>query len=108
MLLNTRKASALASIEVVKGKMTLSEVERYLEGVERSCKVAFGLRCTDAAVEAILECSGRERFVYEEGCGFYETATFYALNRFVEEGQGEMVFIANFDKDFRLIRVSLL
>lgn len=108
MLLNTRKERALASIEIVRGKMTLSEVERYLDGVERSCKVAFGLRCTDAAVEAILEGSGRERFVYEEGCGFYETATFYALNRFVEEGKGEMVFIASFDADFRLIRVSLL
>ncbi|WP_345976823.1 beta-ketoacyl synthase N-terminal-like domain-containing protein [Sulfurimonas sp. HSL3-7] len=108
MLLNTRKEGALASLEVVSGVMSLTEVKQHLEAVTKTTKVAFGLRCNEAAVNALLEGNALERFCYESGCGFYETAAFYAMNRFIEEGEGRMLFIENFEEDFRLFEVDVL
>ena len=108
MLLNARREGALASLEVIDGVMSLSEVKQHLEGVSKTTKVAFGLRCSEAAVNTLLEGSALERFCYESGCGFYETAAFYAMNRFIEEGEGRMLFIENFEDDFRLLEVDVL
>lgn len=106
MLLNSDEKGALASIDVVKKQMDIGEVKAYLQGVDASCKIAFGQRCSDAMIDELLD--ERERFVYEPSCGFYETSTLYALNRFVEEGEGTLLYVNVFEENFRLIKVDLL
>ncbi len=108
MLLNTREEGALASLEVINGAISLSEAKQYLDKMPKTTKVAFGLRCSKAAVNEMLSGNPLERFCYESSCGFYETAALYTLIRFVTEGEGEMLFIENFEEDFRLIRVRRL
>ena len=108
MLLNNRREGAMASLDIVREAMSLSEVKSYLGGVQKAVKVAFGLRCSEATVSALLETEALERFRYESECGFYETAALYALIRFIEEGEGELIFIEQFEELFRLISVQCL
>ncbi len=107
MLLSAQKEGALASIEVVKKQMHLAEVKAYLQGVEKSCKIAFGQLCSKETIDALLDGEMIERFVYEESCGFYETAPLFALNHFVKEGKGKLLFIDSFKESFRLVKVNL-
>ncbi|MGB5965936.1 MAG: beta-ketoacyl synthase N-terminal-like domain-containing protein [Sulfurimonadaceae bacterium] len=108
MLLSREQEGALASIDVVKKQMDTSEIKQYLQGVDRSCKIAFGLRCSEPIIDELLEGEERGRFGYEERCGFYETAALYAINSFIDEGEGELLFIENFNESFRLMKVNTL
>ena len=108
LLLNSRIEGALAYLDVVRDAMSLSEIKAYLSAAEEKTKVAFGLRFSEPLVREIMDESALERFRYEEGCGFYETAALYTLIRFIEEGEGEMLFIERFDDTFRVIRVGRL
>jgi len=108
LLLNSRREDALAYLDVLREAMSLSELKSYLCAAENRTKVAFGLRCSEPIVKEILDASSLERFRYEEGCGFYETAALYALIRFIEDGEGEMLFVENFEETFRVIRVGRL
>ena len=49
-----------------------------------------------------------ERFVYEDECGFYETAPLYVLNRFINEEEGVLLFIDVFSDKFTVIKVNRL
>jgi len=108
LLFNSRREGALAYLDVVREEMTLSGLKAYLCAAGEKTKVAFGLRFSEAIVKAILDACSMERFRYEEGCGFYETAALYTLIRFIEEGEGEMLFVENFEEKFRVIRVGRL
>ncbi|MEN8146122.1 MAG: hypothetical protein ABFR02_00720 [Campylobacterota bacterium] len=108
MLLSAEQEGALASIEVVEKEMDSVQLHAYLQGLETSYKVAFGQRCSQEMADEMLSGGDRERFEYEEGCGFYETAPLYALNRFVQEGEGKLVFIDTFNDKYQLITVENL
>ncbi len=108
MLLSAEEEGALASIEVVKREIDRVQLHAYLQGLDKSYKIAFGQRCSQEVVDEILGDSERERFVYEEGCDFYETAPLYALNRFVREGEGKLVFIDTFNDKYQLLTVGNL
>ena len=108
MLLSAQQEGALASIDVVKKQMYAADVKECLHTLDKSCKVAFGLRCSKEMIDELLDGAERERFVYEASCGFYETATLYALNSFINEGEGELLFIENYKENFRLIKVNTL
>ncbi|MDA3946480.1 MAG: beta-ketoacyl synthase N-terminal-like domain-containing protein [Helicobacteraceae bacterium] len=108
MLLSREHEGALATIDVAKKKMDLSEVKAYLQSIDPACKVAFGFRCTEPMIREIIDGEERERFLYNEACGFYETETLYALNSFIKEGEGELLFINVYEENFRVIKVSLL
>ncbi len=108
MLLSREEAGALAAVEVFKEPMDLAGVKAFVRRAAPTCKVAFGVRCTTAMIDAILEEEPHERFDYETECGFYETNTLYALNCFIEEGEGELLFINVYEANFRLIKVNLL
>ncbi len=108
MLLSREHEGALASVDVAKQKMALAEVKAHLQSMNPACKVAFGFRCTEAMIAEILEGEERERFMYDAACGFYETRTLYALNTFIKEGEGELLFINVYEENFRVIKVNLL
>ncbi len=108
LLLNTRTEGALASIEVENERMDLAALKAYLERVQEPVKLGFGLRCSDELIDTLLRDTAKERFGYEESCGFFETGSFYAVNRFIEQGEGEMIFIAAFGESLRVTRVRCL
>lgn len=108
MLLSRERENALATVDVEKGKMDLAAVKAALRKSDPACKVAFGFRCTEPMIAEILDGETRERFRYEEGCGFYETRTFYAVNTFIKEGEGELLFINVYEADFSVIKVRIL
>ena len=108
MLLNRVEEGARAALDVVTEAMDLAGVKAYLAEVDKRAKVAFGLRCSEAEIDSITDGSERERFRYEQHCGFYETAALYALIRFIEEEAGELIYIEQFERVFRLIRVRSL
>jgi len=76
--------------------------------VQEPVKLGFGLRCSEGLIDTLLRDTTSARFAYEEGCGFYETGVLYAVNRFIEQGEGEMIFIAAFGEAFRVTRVCCL
>lgn len=106
LLLNNRSEGALGSLEVINSVYSLSELQSYLTTVAKSTKIAFGLRWNEGAAEALCAENALERFRYEADCGFYETAPFYALIRFLHEGDGEMLFIDHFEAAYRVIRLA--
>ena len=108
MLLSAKEEDALASIEVEKKQMSITEVKEHLKGVDSTCKIAFGQRCSKAIIDEILDGDVIERSLYQVPCGFYETAALYTLNRFVKEGKDKLLFIDTFNGSFRLIKVNLL
>ena len=105
ILLNTVQEGSLGSIEVMEPVFSSAELQSYLETIEPTTKLAFGLRFNESVVDEMLKKSGLERFCYEEACGFYETAALYTIARFLREDAGEMLFIENFEEEFRLIRI---
>ncbi len=105
MLLNRVQEGSVGSLEVLEPVFSFTELQRYLESIEQTTKLAFGLRFNESAIEELLGERRLERFCYEEGCGFYETAALYTIVRFLREDAGEMLFIENFEEDFRLIRI---
>ncbi len=105
MLLNTVPEGSLGSVDVLDTVYSFSELKKFLGTIEQTTKLAFGLRFNDSAIEELLRENQLGRFDYEESCGFYETAAFYTIIRFLSEAVGEMLFIENFEEDFRLIRV---
>ena len=107
MLLSAQQEGALASIDVVKKQMDLAEVKAYLQDVEKSCKIAFGQYFSKETIDELFDAEERERFVYEESCGFYETAPLFALSCFIKEGEGELLFIDSFKASYRLVKVNL-
>lgn len=107
MLLSAQEQGALASVDVVKKQMNITEVKEYLQGVNSAYKIAFGQRCSKEIIDEILDSNAIERSLYQVPCGFYETAALYTVNRFIKEGEGELVFIDTFDDSFRLIKVML-
>lgn len=108
MLLSAEEAGALATIDIHKEEMDSVELKAYIEGLDASYKVAFGQRCSQEVADEILSAGDRERFVYEEGCDFYETAPLYALNRFVQKGAGKLVFVDTFNEKYQLFTVENL
>ncbi len=108
MLLSAKEEGALASIDVVKKQMNITEVKEYLQGVDSACKIAFGQRCSKEMIDEILDGDVTERTLYQVPCGFYETTALYILNMFIRECEGELLFIDTFDDNFRMIKVNLL
>ncbi len=108
MLLSAQEQGSLASVDVIKKQMNITGVKEYLQGVNSASKLAFGQRCSKEVIDEILDGDAIERSLYHVPCGFYETAALYTLNRFIKEGEGELLFIDNFGDSFRLIKVNLL
>lgn len=108
MLLSAQEQGSLASVDVIKKQMNITGVKEYLQGVNSASKLAFGQRCSKEVIDEILDGDVIERSLYQVPCGFYETAALYTLNRFIKEGEGELLFIDNFGDSFRLIKVNLL
>ncbi len=108
MLLSAQEQGSLASVDVIKKQMNITDVKQYLLGVDSACNIAFGQRCSKEIIDGILEGDVMERDLYHVPCGFYETAALYTLNRFVKEGSGELLFIDTFKENFRLVKVNLL
>ena len=108
MLLSAQKEGALASLDVVKKQMSLTEVKAYLKDVDSSCQIAFGQRCSAEMIDKILEEKGSQSVMFQASCGFYETAALQTLNSFIREGEGELFYIDAFEENFRVIKVSCL
>ncbi len=109
MLLSAQEQDSLASVDVVKKQMNITDVKEYLKGVDSTCSIAFGQRCSKVMIDEILDGNDREqRTLYQVPCGFYETAALYIINRFIKEGSGALLFIDTFGDSFRAIKVNLL
>jgi len=107
MLLNAKRAEALASLEVLKQDMDLAMLQNYLHS-KTAASIAFGQRCERKVIEEILDVTQLERFEYEMHCDFYETSTLFVLNHFIETGSGVLYYVNCFENRYRVIKVTLL
>ena len=108
MLLRAQEKGALASMDVLKKQMDITEVKQYIQGLDSACKIAFGQRCSKAMIDELLDAEKVRRSVFQVSCGFYETAALYTLNRFIKEGEGDLLFVDTYNDKFRLITVNNL
>ncbi len=108
MLLNREEEGALASIEVVKKQMDLAALKSYLHDIGTTHKIAYGQRISQDVIDTLSDNAPWERFVYEERCGFYETASLYVLNRFIDEDKGSLLLIDTYADKFRVTKVNLI
>ena len=103
MLLSAEEEGSLASIEVGKVFLNLENLKEYIDSLDETTKIAFGLRCEKADIDVLLQ--GRKRF--SVSCDFYESAAIYYLTTFIVSGSGELVFIDRYKERYRVIKVKL-
>ncbi|MCP5078574.1 MAG: hypothetical protein GY951_11045 [Psychromonas sp.] len=111
MLLSQSPEGALANISLTNIEMNKSELMVYLSKVSADVghyKLGFSLLIEEPIVNAILKEANRCRFHYEADVGFYETVVFYALNQFVLNEKGKLIFIDYFDFKYRVITLDRL
>lgn len=108
MLLSAEESGALASLEVIKEVMGLSELKTYLNTLESTVSLAFGQRMSESLKTELLDIEPKMRKTFDVHCGFYETSALYTLNRFVAKGSGELLFIDRYEDKYRAVRISIL
>jgi len=102
MLLSRKKEGSLASLEVLKQAMGLDELKVYLQQIDVTSQLAFGQRCSKEVIEMLLG----DKKHFEVSCGFYETASLYLLNTFIESGKGELIFVDNYEDRYRVVKLN--
>jgi len=108
MLLSSEKKGALATLSVIKQAMDINGLKLFLQEIDSDCSIAFGQRVTADVVEEVMQRVSKDRAVFEVSCGFYETASLYLLNHFIQKGEGKLVYIEMYHKRFRVIQVENL
>ncbi len=102
MLLSQKKEGSLASLEVLKQAMSLDELKVYLQQSDSTSQIAFGQRCSREVIKMLLD--DKKRF--EVSCDFYETASLYLLNTFIESAKGELIFVDSYEDRYRVVKVN--
>jgi len=103
MLLSRKKEGSLASLEVLKQAMKLDELKAYLQQVDATTTLAFGQRCSSEVIKMLLD----DKKHFEVLSGFYETASLYLLNTFIESSEGELLFIDSYNEKYRVVKVHI-
>jgi hypothetical protein len=107
MLLDKNRERSLASLQVVKESMDVTQVRGYIRNLVGPGRIAFGLRCSERDIRALMAETDQVRFEYEQEVGFYETVILYALNRFVRTAKGRLLYVNLFEGRYRLVELNV-
>lgn len=112
MLLSASKNGAKAKIDVLPQQFNQQSLLVYLTSLLTTqtffaTHVAFGQRVSNALVTRVMDVVPSDLFDYQPFCDFYETNQLYALNLFIEEQQGCLLFIDGFEGRYRVITLTL-
>jgi len=102
LTVNMQKDGALASIETMVEELNHKEVLDFISRLDNKYRIAFGMRTNPEEIVAFMESTQCSRFDYESTCGYYETVPFYSMRLFIEQEQGQLVFIDCFEKRYRV------
>lgn len=102
-LLSNRPQGAIATLEIVPRPLRLEDVASRIEG---GAQVGFGLRFALPEAEALCNAWRADRFRYEEECGFYETATLFAVNHFLLTRAGTLFFVDRCEDRYMVIKLT--
>jgi len=107
MLLSSKSVNALAELEVIKPEMDLNTLKSFLQGVEGDFSIAFGQRVTKDILTDVMEGMSTEVKQFKVASDFYETASLYFLNSFIQKGKGKLLFIDTYNDRFRVVKVNV-
>ena len=108
MLLSSESDGALAQLEVIKQELDADTLKRFVKDVEGDFSIAFGQRITEKIITDVMENVSNEVKRFEASTGFYETASLYLLNSFIQVGKGKLLFIDTYNDRFRVVKVNVL
>lgn len=108
MLLNKRKEGALACLELNNTEMDIKQLSALLSTQKAGYQLAFSLLIAPQTINAILQKTEQSQFNYEKQVGFYETVALYALNQFILNEKGRLIFIDYFQGKYRVIQLDVL
>ena len=106
MLLSCEKEEALAALEVIKQEMDLDALKLFLNDVQDRFSIAFGQRVSKTVEMDVMERLSSGVNLFEVTSGFYETASLYLLNSFIESGEGKLIFVEIYNERFRVVQIN--
>lgn len=112
MLLSASKNGAKAKIDVLPQQFNQQSLLAYLTSLLTTqaffaTHVAFGQRVSNDLITCVKDVVPSDLFDCQPVCDFYETNQLYALNLFIEEQQGSLLFIDGFEGRYRVITLTL-
>ena len=106
MLLSSEKRGAIAELDAVTVEMDLDRVKRLVLDVQDSFSIAFGQRVTEAVKIDVMQSVSQKVNQFTVSSGFYETASLYLLNSFIQDGKGRLLYIETYNDRFRVIQMN--
>jgi len=106
MLLSSEKRGAIAELDAVTVEMDLDRVKRLVLDVQDSFSIAFGQRVTEAVKIDVMQSVSQKVNQFTVSSGFYETASLYLLNSFIQDGKGRLLYIETYNDRFRVIQIN--
>lgn len=112
MLLSASKSGAKARIDVLPQQFDQQSLLAYVTSLLTTqaffaTHVAFGQRVSNDLITCVMDVVPSELFDCQPVCDFYETNQLYALNLFIEEQRGSLLFIDGFEGKYRVITLTL-
>jgi len=107
LILSSEKEGAQAGMDIMPEEIDKESIFALMNSLDSRSKVAFGMRMPVDDVAAFMEHSACSRFNYESSCGYYETVPLYAINQFVEQEKGQLLFIDYFEERYRVMTLSV-
>ena len=106
MLLSNSPEKSLARLDVNNVEMDKQALHDYLFEKQGTYHLAFSLLMESGEIKFILEKTKQPRFFYEQDSGFYETVVLYAINKFIQNEQGKLLFVDYFEGKYRVIEIE--
>ncbi|WP_394135074.1 hypothetical protein [Aliivibrio fischeri] len=106
MLLSADDDGAQAIVDIVPKQFNQQMLFAYIALLVSTSHVAFGQRVPNEVIDDIQRFFPYSLFEYSDKCDFYETNILYALNQFIEQQQGSLLFIDRFEEQYKIIIVK--
>jgi len=111
MLLNKSSKAALARIDLTNKELDKTQLKTYLKQLgyqSHNTQLGFAMLTDKPVIAELLMETGCKKFDYQTNVGFYETMAFYAINQFVLNETGRLIFIDCFLDKYRVVDVNVL